>query len=130
MRHQKLPQEQSAAGNQRNRRSCTSGTCSAVDLLKNAVESMQSMADDFGIRLTIVALDRLTDLEGSIDSVNVWADADQVMQALTNLLSNAIKFSPKGATVWIQAVPQSDKVEFMIKDEGRAIPSDKLETIF
>jgi len=105
-------------------------TCSAADLLKNAVESMQSMADDYGIRLTIVALDRLTDLEGSMDSVNVWADADQVMQALTNLLSNAIKFSPKGATVWIQAVPQSDKVEFMIKDEGRGIPSDKLETIF
>ena len=52
------------------------------------------------------------------------------MQALTNLLSNAIKFSPKGETVWLGAKSQNNKVEFFVKDVGRGIPGDKLETIF
>jgi signal transduction histidine kinase len=52
------------------------------------------------------------------------------------LLSNAIKFSPAGSTVWLSAAcsPASDQqaaqLLFTIKDEGRGIPHDKLETIF
>ena len=154
--------------------------CSVADLLKSAVDSMQAMADDFGITLNIVTpmvrsaadLPRvesdlpISDLSVSdssadeameaetvtAEALTVWADADQVIQALTNLLSNAIKFSPRGGTVWVHAKlhatskPQSeplsdtqsdaqsdmsgDKVEFLVKDAGRGIPSDKLETIF
>jgi signal transduction histidine kinase len=62
--------------------------------------------------------------------VMVWADSDYIMQALTNLLSNAIKFSPRGATVLVRARSLINKVEFSVKDGGRGIPSDKLETIF
>ena len=52
------------------------------------------------------------------------------MQTLTNLLSNAIKFSPRGATVWLKAEEQGEYILFQVKDQGRGIPQDKLESIF
>lgn len=98
--------------------------CSVPALLKNAVEAMQAMADDYGIILSIQPVD-------DPEAAYVWADADQVMQALTNLLSNAVKFSLQGSAVWVRArALENDKIEFLVKDSGRGIPSDKLETIF
>jgi len=49
---------------------------------------------------------------------------------LTNLLSNAIKFSPQGTTVWLKADLCENQILFQVKDQGRGIPADKLETIF
>jgi two-component system, OmpR family, sensor histidine kinase VicK len=96
----------------------------ADELIQNAVKAMQPMADKYNI--TLVA---------SADPVEVWADLDHIMQALTNLISNAIKFSPTGASVLVKAraaasLPQRNAVEFSVKDAGRGIPSDKLEIIF
>ncbi|MEM9947460.1 MAG: ATP-binding protein [Cyanobacteria bacterium P01_D01_bin.36] len=101
--------------------------CPVPDLLHSAAEAMGAMANEYNIKLAIKPADAL----------QVYAEPDQLMQALTNLLSNAIKFSPKGATVWMQArpvdsggEPADKRVEFSVKDVGRGIPSDKLETIF
>lgn len=78
----------------------------------------------------------------------LYADSDRLTQVLTNLLSNAIKFSTPGTTVYLSAELQttssfnSEKLSsplaisrpqlilFKIKDQGRGIPSDKLESIF
>jgi len=60
----------------------------------------------------------------------VFADPYRVVQALTNLLGNAIKFSPPGATVWVTAEPWRSELLFQVRDQGRGIPSDKLEAIF
>ncbi len=98
--------------------------CSVPSLLQNAVESMQTMADDHGVALII----QPDDID--VESEQVWADADQIVQALTNLLSNAIKFSSKDATVWVAARSQGNNVQFLVKDSGRGIPSDKLEAVF
>ncbi len=54
-----------------------------------------------------------------------------MLQVLINLLSNAIKFSPSaGGTVWLDAEPSGGELVFRVRDEGRGIPADKLETIF
>lgn len=118
--------------------------CSALELIKNATQAMQSMASEYGITLTVgisssdslaekTYLDPSTPDPSTPQNLEVWADPDQIMQALTNLLSNAIKFSPRGAAVLIKVremKARSNKVEFLVKDYGRGIPSDKLETIF
>lgn len=94
-------------------------TCNVADLMNNATDVMQSMASMFCITLSVAPV-----------FVEVWADPDRIIQTLTNLLSNAIKFSPQGATVWLTAERQDGTVLFQIRDRGRGIPLDKLETIF
>lgn len=96
--------------------------CLASDLIGSAIETMQTMADDYGITLT-----------ADTTPLPVWADPDHILQTLTNLLSNAIKFSPRDSSVLVSAYtsPTNHKnVEFSVKDQGRGIPTEKLETIF
>ncbi|MCX7596350.1 MAG: response regulator, partial [Fischerella sp.] len=101
---------------------------------------VNEMAAQAGVTLSVSPL-----------SVLLWADPDRIIQVFTNLLSNAIKFSPKGSTVWLSAElgngqgargmghrkdskPNSQcpipYILFQVRDRGRGIPADKLESIF
>ncbi len=113
---------------------------SAADLMQQTAELMEVMAKSAGIALYV-----------SSHPLELEADSDRIIQVLTNLLSNAIKFSPAGSTVWLTVemgneergmqsgeksnqgtAPESVRptLLFQVKDQGRGIPADKLETIF
>lgn len=141
-------------------------SCNAADLIEQAVDIMQAMADKAEVTLSVSSI-----------SAQLWADPDRIIQTLTNLLSNAIKFSLRGDTVWLSAEIQAGgewvsssepevgagftnqsgeegidlvkpapkfspahlltrspanmkQILFKVKDQGRGIPADKLETIF
>lgn len=93
--------------------------CAVDSLIAEAVNVVQPLADKAGVTLSINGL-----------PIQVWADRDRIVQTLTNLLSNSIKFSPAGNTVWLAVQQQSTQILFTVKDQGRGIPSDKLDTIF
>jgi two-component system, OmpR family, sensor histidine kinase VicK len=113
--------------------------CTATELMIQAVEAMQAMAQQHEITLVNQPLD-----------IQLWVDADYIVQALTNLISNAIKFSSPGDNVWLtvecQAPPPTPtkgrkstkskvtkvpiEILFQVRDEGQGIPDNKLETIF
>ncbi len=93
--------------------------CNARDLIVEATETMQPMAQQHGISFAT----ELTDLQ-------LWADFDYIVQTLTNLLSNAIKFSAAGANVWLRVERQDSEALFWVCDQGQGIPADKLEIIF
>lgn len=93
--------------------------CDAAALMRQSVETLQSFAKENYITLSL-----------SSPEIQIWADPDRIIQTLVNLLNNAIKFSPPHSTVTLNAELQEDRVLFQVKDQGRGIPVDKLETIF
>ena len=94
-------------------------SCNLIELLNQAAQAMQAMADDQNIQIIVNAPELI-----------VWADPDHIVQVLTNLLSNAIKFSSANTTVWLSAAQQQEDTLVQVKDQGRGIPSDKVKTIF
>ncbi|MFP5235352.1 MAG: PAS domain S-box protein [Acidobacteriota bacterium] len=89
------------------------------DVIRQAIDGMQPVADAAGVQL----LHDTTPAE-------ISGDPDRLLQVLTNLLSNAVKFSPQGATVSVVTRPGVSGVTLSVIDQGRGIPADKLEAIF
>ncbi|QHN04469.1 PAS domain S-box protein [Granulicella sp. WH15] len=97
-----------------------SSLCSAEDLLRRAAELQQAAAAKGGFRFRITG-----------NGVQIWADADRILQTVTNLISNAIKFSPEGSEITLSAHKvDANEARIDVHDEGRGIPEDKLEHIF
>jgi PAS domain S-box-containing protein len=88
-------------------------------LLGTTAKEMAALADSAGVRLALGATPGW-----------VVADADRIVQTLTNLVGNAVKFSPAGATVTLEAVASDEHITFVVADEGRGIPADRLLSIF
>lgn len=120
----------------------TKHLCNIADLMTQSANAMQGMATQMQVQVTVVPLSILTDVDG-----------DRIVQTLTNLLSNAIKFSYAGGMVELtaQLMPQTPpscplvstpamttpmpaselpQVCIQVRDQGRGIPSDKIDTIF
>jgi PAS domain S-box-containing protein len=94
--------------------------CSADDLFRRAAVLQQSDALKAQIRITF-----------NSHGVNVWADPDRILQTLTNLISNAIKFSPAGTEIHLRSRRgDANEAVIQVRDQGRGIPEDKLESIF
>lgn len=92
----------------------------ATDVITQAVEGLQAMAEQAGVALAI-----------AVDEGSVWVDSDRIIQTLTNLVSNAIKFSPSGTTVTVGGSGAEDGTfTFCVADEGRGVPPDMLDLVF
>ncbi len=90
-----------------------------ADIIKQAIEDLQPMAEQAGVKLN-----------HDTTRVEITADPDRLLQVITNLLANAVKFSPPNSPVSVMLRPGVTGVIFSVIDQGRGIPTDKLETIF
>jgi PAS domain S-box-containing protein len=60
-----------------------------------------------------------------------WADRAKVDQIVLNLVSNAVKFTPAGGTISLECQQfGNSRVAIMVRDTGRGIPADHMESIF
>jgi PAS domain S-box-containing protein len=90
-----------------------------LELCQQAIETMQAIAIESQIEILC-----------NIQSQQVFADQDRLVQTLVNLLSNAIKFSPPQSQVHLEAEQIANEIVFRVCDRGRGIPAAQLESIF
>ena len=64
------------------------------------------------------------------DGVVARADEEKVRQVLVNLLTNAAKFTETGGRVDVTCGTRDGRVWVEVRDTGRGIPADRLDTIF
>lgn len=91
----------------------------AADLVMQATATMHAMAESSKVRLEV------RPIRGT-----VYADRDRMLQTLTNLLSNAIKFSPPESRISVISERRGAGLLVRVRDQGRGIPSHKLQSIF
>jgi PAS domain S-box-containing protein len=94
-------------------------SCDAADVVGCATEAVLAMALDADVKL-----------ETDAPPAAFAGDGDRLIQTLTNLLANAVKFSSPGGAVRITSEQRDGEMRFEVRDHGRGIPADKLETIF
>lgn len=92
-----------------------------VELAKNAMESNNGFALKHKVSLC---------LKKTLDSAQVKADGDRLLQVFANLLSNAIKYSPPGEEVWIEITENNGVYRVTVKDFGSGIPGEFKSRIF
>jgi PAS domain S-box-containing protein len=93
--------------------------CGISILVAQSVEIMQAQVQKNGLTIAVQSC------EGRVE-----ADYDAIIQVLTNLLSNAIKFAKDRSTIEVAATIEGKMVQFSVTDQGRGIPTDKLDMIF
>ena len=102
--------------------------CSLRDLAQQAIETMTPMADANTVHLS---LEPSTVAQAAYPEALFFdGDSDRILQVVTNLLSNAVKFSPSASTIRVYTEATSDSILLKVVDEGRGIPSEKLDSIF
>ena len=96
--------------------------CDINIMVKQAMETVQPIAQQKSMEISYSTLD--------VHNSKILADEETIIQVLTNLLSNSIKFSHAGTKVNIYATMGNKEIIIAVKDYGKGIPADKLETIF
>lgn len=91
-----------------------------TDLIREAVDQCQTIADAKQIDVTIAAEDEAV----------VLGDREQLIMAIHNLIENAINYSPENTKVSVTTKVDNEIVEIAVTDQGIGIPEGELERIF
>jgi PAS domain S-box-containing protein len=62
--------------------------------------------------------------------LRVWGERERIEQILLNLLTNSIKFTEPGGQITLLVETDEEIVRIGVRDTGRGIPSDRLESVF
>lgn len=106
---------------QAGRFSVTRAPCDVDRLLRDALEMFEQLAASKQITLAS---------EGAEIGVELLADRERVLQALSNLVGNALKFTPAGGTITVGAALQAHAVRITVADTGDGIPRELLPQVF
>jgi PAS domain S-box-containing protein len=90
-------------------------------LAEQAIEANRAFAECCDVRIR---------LDSASVAIDVRADPDRVVQAITNLLSNAIKFSPPGEEVIVAVEARNETARISVRDHGHGVPDEFKPHIF
>jgi PAS domain S-box-containing protein len=92
-----------------------------VSIIENVTLSVAEYIENKGISITFD-----TDVEEKI----IAYDPEKIERIILNLLSNAVKFTPCGGNITIKIEEHTSDICIRVKDTGRGIPKNKLNSIF
>ncbi|WP_238948411.1 ATP-binding protein [Clostridium sp. YIM B02569] len=92
-----------------------------IALIENITLSVADYIENKGLSLIFD-----TNVEEKIMS----CDPEKIERIILNILSNAVKFTSSGGKITVSIEDCYDKICIKIKDTGRGIPQDKLNSIF
>jgi signal transduction histidine kinase len=92
----------------------------AADLLRETVDTMQSLAKAKGVSLAWEA----------VEGIPMRSDRTKVKQVLVNLTGNAIKFTDQGAVTLGARAVDGGQIEFRVRDTGCGIAPEHLDFVF
>lgn len=92
-----------------------------INLIENITLSVADYVENKGLSLIFD-----TELEEKI----IACDPDKIERVILNLLSNAVKFTSFGGTIDVNIEDCIEKICIRIKDTGRGVPKEKLNSIF
>ncbi len=69
-------------------------------------------------------------LTGELAPVLVKTDRTAARQILDNLISNAVKYSPRGATVYVDLVPNGEQAVISVRDHGPGLSEQDQRNLF
>jgi PAS domain S-box-containing protein len=92
-----------------------------AEVVESAVASLQPTLEENGNAVVL-------DLEPGLPLV--YGDGARLQQVITNLLSNAVKFSPRDASIEVQAASADGGVCIRVRDHGRGIAPEFIPHLF
>jgi nitrogen-specific signal transduction histidine kinase len=92
-----------------------------TSLIKQVVSSFESKAKEKGLELRAVFNNK--------ERIDLYVDADRIIQVFTNLVGNAMKFTDRGY-IEISANEKNNEVECFVSDTGRGISKEDLPKVF
>lgn len=90
------------------------------ELVDEAARALQYVTDKFNISIA----------NNVTDATNIMADKEMLQFVNRNLIHNAIKFSPSNSTVTISAYKSGKDIVVAVKDEGKGMTKEKLDSLF
>jgi CheY-like chemotaxis protein/two-component sensor histidine kinase len=60
----------------------------------------------------------------------ISGDPGRLTQVVGNLLNNATRYTPEGGSIWLKGWREGDHAVLTVRDNGRGIPTENLESIF
>lgn len=92
-----------------------------ISLVENITLSVAAHIENKGLSLIFD-----TNTEEKI----IVCDPEKIERIILNLLSNAVKFTPYGGTIRINIEDNNEIIYISVKDSGRGIPMEKMNSIF
>ncbi len=89
-------------------------------LVQNIVNDEQFIADEKSIKIN----------SNIAENINLVADQNLLVSAITNVLNNAVKYSPEQSTIEVDLFISKNEVALAITDSGNGVPEQALAQLF
>lgn len=92
-----------------------------INLVENITLSVADYIENKGLSLIFDTV---------VEEKVISCDPEKIERIILNILSNAVKFTPIGGEITVNIEDCIENICIRVKDTGRGIPRDKVESIF